>query len=284
MVTVPGIRFVAGGTLVDRALELLGAGPTDSATVVRDVMGLSRFQQGVAERLAVALLGADPRVQRLGDGRWVLVSEAYASPRLRDCTFAVVDVETTGSRPGKGDRVVEIAVATVSGDRVTLVLDALVNPKRPIPYRVTSLTRITAAMLRDKPPFDGIAQQVVTSLAGRVFVAHNLRFDWRFVTMEVQRAQDVLLDGPRLCTVSLARRLLTGLRSRSLDSLACYFGIEIKGRHRAGGDAMATARVLQRLLEIAEERGAVRLIDLHRLGRPRRRKKKSALPTSMQDL
>jgi DNA polymerase-3 subunit epsilon len=270
---------------VDRALEVLRAGPTDSTTVVREAMGLPRFQRGVGERLAVALLGVDPRVQRLSDGRWVLVSEAYSSPKLCDCTFAVVDVETTGSRPGKGDRVLEIAIVTVCGERIRVELDALVNPERPIPHRVSSLTRITRDMVCDKPTFDGIASQVVTALAGRVFVAHNLRFDWRFVSSEVQRSQALILDGPRLCSVSLARRLLPGLRSRSLDSLAAYFGIEITARHRAGGDAVATAHILRRLLEIAQERGAVLLIDLHRLGGPPRpRKRRSALPTSMQEL
>ncbi len=275
-----------GGTLVDRALALLRAGPTDSGTLVREVLGLRHFQRAVAERLAVALLGADPRVGRLRDDRWVLVSETYASPLLGDCTFAVVDVETTGSGPARGDRVVEIAIATVTGGQVDLAFESLVNPGRPIPRRVTSLTRITQDMVRDKPPFEMIAQDVVAALAGRVFVAHNLRFDWRFVSTEVRRARDVMLDGPRLCTVSLARRLLTGLRSRSLDSLAAYFGIEITARHRAAGDAMATAEVLCRLLSVAEDRGAVRLVDLHRLvqSRKQQRRKRTALPTSMQEL
>lgn len=282
---VSGLRAVPGGTLVDSALKLLRAGPTDSKTVVQEVMGLPRVQRGVGERLAVALLGADPRVQRLSDGRWVLVSEAYASPKLRDCTFAVVDVETTGSRPSKGDRVVEIAIVTLCGDRIHVELDALLNPGRPIPYRIASLTRITADMVRDKPTFDGVASRVVTTLAGRVFVAHNLRFDWRFVSSEVRRSQALILDGPRLCSVSLARRLLPGLRSRSLDSLAAYFGIDIPVRHRARHDAVATAHVLRRLLEIAEERGAVRLMDLHRLAAPpTRRRRRPALPTSMQEL
>ena len=127
---------------------------------------------------------------------------------------------------------------------------------------------------------------MVSALAGRVFVAHNLRFDWRFVVNEITRARDLMLDGPRLCTVSLARRLVPGLRSRSLDSLASYFGIQIVARHRAGGDALATAHVLKHLIAIAQDRGAVRLIDLHRLGRPagRRRRKRSALPTAIQEI
>ena len=68
-----------------------------------------------------------------------------------------VDVETTGTRPGQGDRVLEIAIVTVSGERVRLELEALVDPERPIPYRVAALTRITPDMVRGKPPFDAIA-------------------------------------------------------------------------------------------------------------------------------
>jgi DNA polymerase-3 subunit epsilon len=278
-----GVQAVPGGTLVERALALLRRGPTDSATLVREALGLAPPQRCVAERLAVALLGADPRVQRLGDARWVLVSEACASPRLRDCTFAVVDVETTGSSPRRGDRVVELAVVTVCGARVDTALECLVNPERPIPRRVVTLTGITPEMVRERPSFAAVAPRVVAALAGRVFVAHNLRFDWRFVSAEVRRGRDLLLEGPRLCSVSLARRLVPGLGSRSLDRLAAYFGVEITRRHRAGPDARATAAVLQRLLELAADRGADRVIDLHRLaGQPRRRR--SALPTSMQEL
>jgi len=281
--TVPGIRPVPGGTLVDRALRFLGAGPSDSATLAREVLGLTRFTRGIAERVTVALLGADPRVQRLADDRWVLVSDTYASPRIGECTFAVVDVETTGSRPAGGDRIIEIAVVTLCDGRIQRAFETLLDPRRAVSRHVTSLTRITPDMLRGRPTFEDVAAEIVAALAGRVFVAHNLRFDWRFVTSEIRRTRDLLLEGPTLCTVDLARRLLPGLRSRGLDSLANYFGIEIQARHRAGGDAIATAQVLRRLLDLAVEQGAGRLIDLHRLGRrARRRRRRNPLPGPME--
>ena len=86
-----------------------------------------------------------------------------------------------------------------------------------------------------------IVDRLLGILAGRVFVAHNARFDWGFVSAEVLRARDLALDGPRLCTVRLARRLLPHLPSRSLDSLSMYFGLENPARHRAAGDAYVTA-------------------------------------------
>ncbi|HEU4565427.1 MAG TPA: 3'-5' exonuclease, partial [Gemmatimonadaceae bacterium] len=141
----------------------------------------------------------------------------------------------------------------VRGGRVVERFESLVNPQRPIPPMITALTNISWAMVKDAPTFRDICDQVLATLGGRIFVAHNADFDWRFVSAEVQRATGRRLDGERLCTVRLARRLLPQLRSRRLDSVVNHYGIEIEARHRAGGDAEATARVLLRLL--ADARG-----------------------------
>jgi DNA polymerase-3 subunit epsilon len=228
----------------------------------------------VADRLAVALLGADPRVRRDHAGRWALAQEPAGATTLKDLVFAVVDVETTGSRPGVGDRITEVAVVLVGpGGRSETVFETLVNPERVIPAAVTRVTQITNTMVRDKPVFAEITDDLLTALSGRVFVAHNVQFDWRFLEAEVRRARDLRLDGPRVCTVKLARRLLPGLKHRGLDAVSRYFGIDIENRHRAGGDARATARVLLRLLELAAEQGARTLEDLGRVDtRVRRRK------------
>jgi DNA polymerase III epsilon subunit-like protein len=93
-------------------------------------------------------------------------------------------------------------------------------------------------------------------------VAHNARFDWAFVSAEVERARGLLLQGPRLCTMRLARRLLPDLTRRNLDTVSYHFGITIEGRHRAIGDAVAAAKVLAKLVGMAKERGAVSLADL----------------------
>ncbi len=167
-----------------------------------------------------------------------------------------------------------------------MALDTLVNPERPIPRVVTGVTRISYDDVRDKPVFAEIADEVVASLAGRVFVAHNLPFDWSFVSSETRRALHLTLDGPRLCTVRLARKLISGLRSRSLDSVASYFGIEIENRHRAAGDAMATAAALSRLLDLAGDRGIdtfQKLEELTRRRKKKKRKKRRASPTPMEE-
>jgi DNA polymerase-3 subunit epsilon len=255
------------GTLAERALTLMAAGPVNADAIAREVLGLPMAPTAVAERLAVALLGADPRVRQQTDGRWALVAAAQGSPLLEECAFAVVDVETTGMRPGDDDRITEIAVVVVQGSRRELVFDSLVNPGRPIPLRITDLTGISDGMVREAPSFHDIADQLLGALAGRVFVAHNARFDWGFVGAEVRRARELVLDGPRLCTVRLARRLYRGEQSYGLDALAHRFALEFPARHRAAGDAIVTGMLLERLMGAARDRGARTLADLEVLHR-----------------
>ncbi|MEO8479792.1 MAG: 3'-5' exonuclease [Gemmatimonadota bacterium] len=260
-----GITPHPGGTLVDQALVLLKARPRTATELAVEVLGLPMAPPAVAERLAVALLGADPRVRQQADGKWAVVSQASGSPLLEECAFAVVDVETTGMRPTDDDRITEIAVVVVQGGRRELVFESLVNPGRPIPQRIAELTGITSTMVADAPSFSEIAEPLLAALAGRVFVAHNARFDWGFVGAEVRRARDLVLEGPRLCTVRLSRRLFRGEASYGLDNLANRFGLEFPSRHRAAGDAIVTGMLLNRCLDAARERGARTLADLETL-------------------
>ncbi len=277
-----GVAAHPTSTLVDRVLHSLRHGPASATLLCHGIVGLPGASTAVCERIAIALLGADPRVRQLPDGRWGLVPEAQGSPLLDDCAFAVVDVETTGVRAWGADRITEIAVAVVHSGRLEVILDTLVNPGRPIPPIITGITGINDEMVRDAPPFSAIADQVVAALAGRVFVAHNARFDWGFVSAELRRTRELVLGGQRLCTVRLARRLVRGVRSCGLDSLQFYFGLENPARHRAAGDALVTAELLARLLRLAREEGARTLQDLTAIEARRImavRRRRQAMPT-----
>jgi DNA polymerase-3 subunit epsilon len=274
--------------LIDDALALLAGGPADSQTIVRRVCQIPEVAAPLAEHLAIALLGADDRFGRGPDGRWRRVESMDRTvtmarvSALADTPFAVVDVETTGSNTLRGDRITEVAVVRVAEGRAEVVFDTLVNPERPIPAAVTRITSITSEMVRTAPRFGDIVDQLAGVLEGHVFVAHNAGFDWRFVDMEMRRALGRPLVGRRLCTVRLARWLLPSLRRRSLDHLALHYGVRIHPRHRAGGDAIATADIFIRLLDEARSTGCASTDDLHRLGQPRgkrRRKKRTARPT-----
>ena len=224
------------------------------------MLGIAQANRHTADRIAQTLLAADPQFGRTTDGRWALASQpATESPALDACRFAVVDVETTGVRAFRGDRIIEIAVVMLDG---SVAFHSLVNPGIPVPMFVQGLTGIAPQMLRSAPPFDAIVDDLLHVFSGCVFVAHNARFDWAFVSTEIERARGLLLQGPRVCTVRLARRLLPDLPRRNLDAVSYHFGIEIEGRHRAVGDAVAAAKCLGRLLRLAKEEGAVSLADL----------------------
>jgi DNA polymerase-3 subunit epsilon len=259
--------------LGDRAAALLASGPADPLSIVREVCQLTSVPAALAGHLAAGILGADPRFTRDGEGRWLLLPEETAAfdMAIDAMSYVVVDVETTGTRVNSGDRITEIAVVEVFQGRSRVVFDSLINPERAIPAFITSLTAISAEMVKDAPSFRDIAQELAAVLEGNVFVAHNAAFDWRFISNEMQRATGRPLTGTRLCTVRMTRRLVPVLRRRSLDSVAQFFGINIAARHRAGGDAVATAEVLLRLLAAARDMGVATFDQLqNHLRVPRR--------------
>jgi DNA polymerase III subunit epsilon len=279
---VIGTSAYPDSTLLERVLGHLRIGPRTASTLCHEILGLFGAPAAICDRVAFALLGADPRVRLLEDGRWSLVPEAQGSPLLDQCAFAVVDIETTGVRAGFGDRITEIAVAVVHGGRREMVFESLVNPERPIPRAICTITNITDEMVRHAPRFADLAERVLSILSGRVFVAHNARFDWNFLSAELHRARQLTLDGSRLCTVRLARRLVKGVRSCGLDNLCRFFGFHNAARHRAGGDALVTADLLCRLLTLARDEGARTLQDLAMIElrrTQRRRRRRQAMPT-----
>ena len=250
-----------------RAVDYLAAGPVDARTLIAHVCQLPTMPAAVAEHMARALFAGHRRFVREPDGRWGLVRDVefpLAEP-LAGLSYAVVDVEATGGRLVGGDRITEIAVVQVKDGVATTLVDTLVNPQRTIPPWISSLTNISAEMVRHAPVFSEICDQVLGALDGRVFVAHNVNFDWRFLNMEIERATGRTLAGRRLCTVRLVKKLLPQLRRRSLDYVAMYYDVEIARRHRAGGDAEATARVFLRLLDDARREGCESWNDLQRL-------------------
>jgi DNA polymerase-3 subunit epsilon len=163
--------------------------------------------------------------------------------RLHDTRLAIVDLETTGAQPA-WDRVTEIAVVEVDGFEVTSEWSTLVNPGSAIPGPIQALTGITNGMVAAAPSFRELAEELYERLAGRVFVAHNARFDYGFLRHEFERAGRKFM-AKTLCTVRLSRRLYAGHASHNLDSLIARHGIDCRARHRALGDADAVWQFLR---------------------------------------
>src|SRR5919106_159771 len=156
--------------------------------------------------------------------------------------LAIVDVETTGSDPAT-DRVTEIALLEVNKFVLNERWSTLVNPGAPVPGAIQALTGITQAMVERAPRFADIAAELYERLAGRVFVAHNARFDYGFLRREFDRA-GLKYVAKTVCTVRLSRRLYPGERGHDLDSLIERHGLECEARHRAAPDAAAVWQFL----------------------------------------
>ncbi|MGA2407916.1 MAG: exonuclease domain-containing protein [Bacteroidales bacterium] len=161
--------------------------------------------------------------------------------------YAIIDIETTGGS-ARIEKITEIAIYLHDGNKITGEFVTLVNPERNIPYFITNLTGITNEMVENAPRFFEIARKVIELTEGRIFVAHNARFDYSFIRQEFKSLgfnyKRNILD-----TVTLSRKLLPGYTSYSLGNICKDLRISINGRHRAAGDALATVKLFEILID-----------------------------------
>lgn len=218
------------------------------------------LEAGVARRLVATALGR--RAEELPDP---IPAALLAPPGSGEGTpievadFAVVDLETTGLAADRA-AIIEIGAVRVSGLRIAGRFDTLASPGTPVPPPISALTGIDDRMLEGAPPQSAALARFrawLDAAPGAPFVAHNASFDARFVRRGLGRHGLPPLSGPVLCTRRLAARLLPGVRRRGLDALCGHLGIRNRARHRALGDAEATAELLVWLLERARDRAGL---------------------------
>ncbi|WP_298771177.1 3'-5' exonuclease [uncultured Fibrobacter sp.] len=157
--------------------------------------------------------------------------------------FAVVDLETTGGSADEG-RIIEVGIVLLDDLEVVKTFSMLVDPGMPIQPFVKNLTGITDEMVLGKPQFASIAEEVADLLKDRIFVAHNVQYDSRFMRAELRRCC-IKIDPPRLCTVKLARKFFPGQPSYSLHKLTQALELPEFNHHRALDDALAAAEILK---------------------------------------
>ncbi len=187
---------------------------------------------------------------------------------LRDASFVVVDVETTGLNAAQ-HRITEIGLVRIESGSITESFQSLINPEQYISPFITQHTGITNAMVYDKPKFREIAPEILNFIArsnAPVLVGHNVKFDHGFLLASFERAGILFetIQGP-LCTCRLARRLLPQLGSKSLKSVQDHFGIKNSRQHRALGDAEATAKILANFIGMVGDLEIETVEDLLRL-------------------
>ncbi|ATC85922.1 exonuclease domain-containing protein [Pseudoalteromonas arctica] len=156
--------------------------------------------------------------------------------------YSVVDIETTGGLKG-GNRITEIGLVKVQHGKVIDTWTSLVNPERHIPGFITSLTGISDSMVYNAPVFAEVVKPLIDKLAGSIFVAHNVNFDYGFIKKECEMAGH-FFKMPKMCTVVESRKAFKGLKSYSLGNLSSHFNLNLTSHHRALADATATAELL----------------------------------------
>ncbi|MBW6482451.1 MAG: 3'-5' exonuclease [Vicingaceae bacterium] len=163
--------------------------------------------------------------------------------------YAIVDIEASGGNHINA-RIIEIAVYIYDGKQIVQEFNSLINPRVKIDWYVTKLTGITNAMVENAPTFNEIAHSIHSLVCDKIFVAHDVNFDYKILNTELKRT-GLILRQEKLCTIELSRKIFPNQPSYSLGKLCEELGINIpaEDRHRAAGDALATTKLLEMLLQ-----------------------------------
>jgi DNA polymerase III subunit epsilon len=257
----------------DRLVELVEErrGPVVADEAARRLFALRSAPVALARSLLADVVDADARLAWNGDAV-ALAQPPGADLPLERATYVVVDLETTGLRPGSA-QICEIGAVRVRGLELEAEFQTLVDPGRPLGPGVSALTGLSDRRLRGAPSPAAAVRRFLAFADDAVLVAHNARFDLAFLDRETARITGSRLAAPVVDTVGLARRLLAGRIPRaSLAQLSYFLGTSVQPCHRALPDAQATAEVLLALIGLAQERGAESVADLVALAATRTRR------------
>jgi DNA polymerase III epsilon subunit family exonuclease len=271
------LNLISDSSLVQEVFDLArqGHGRAGFVQIAESVLCLINSSEDLAAAVVQDLIANDPRFQVQGN-QLVITDDDVDTRLLNEIDFVVADVEAIGTRSSP-TRVIEIGACRVRGGEITDEYETLLNPGVPLPRFIAELTGITAEMLNSAPAFGDVVESWLRFAGDSVLVAHNSNFDFTLLNQEINRIfPGCRMRNADLCTVQLARRVFPNLENHNLDALADHCGVEITRRHRAAGDARATARVFLRLLDELEIHGARTLAEARDFHLPK--------PTNQQTL
>jgi DNA polymerase III subunit epsilon len=257
----------------DRLVELVEEqrGPVLAEDAARRLFALRQAPVALARSLLADVVETDARLAWSGDA--VSLAEPLgAALLLEEASYVVVDLETTGLRPGQSG-ICEIGAVRLRGFEVEAEFETLVDPGQPIAAGASAVTGLRNEHLRGAPRPAEAVRSFLAFAGDAVLVAHNARFDLAFLDRETERLTGSRIGSPVVDTVRLARRLLAGrVAGFGLGQLAWFLGTAERPCHRALPDARATAELLLALIGLAQERGARTVADLTGLAATRTRR------------
>ena len=261
LVQRPG-NLISDSPLVQETFDFVieSGGRALFTEITESIFHLTNATSELAASLVGDLVQNDPRFVPSGEYLTVKANEVEAQP-LRDIDFVVMDIEAIAGK-SRPTRIIEIGACRVASGRIVDEFESLVNADIPLPHFISTLTGITEEMLISAPRFAEIANQWLAFAGDAVLAAHNSNFDVTLLNQEIARVfPGCRMRNSEICTVQLAKRVLPNLERHHLDALADHFGFQVSGRHRAAGDARATARVLLHLLDELEMRSVKTLAE-----------------------
>jgi DNA polymerase III epsilon subunit family exonuclease len=266
---IPSVQLALDA--LDRLVDTLEErGSLSAVEAARSLFATSSISDGLACSLLEEVTAGDCRV--VCTGASVSLVGGRADPTLEEAEFVVFDLETTGLSAERC-RICEVGAVRVRALELVDSFESLVNPGVALPQQVARLTGLRDPELRRAPSMGVVLRRFLSFAGDDLLVAHNAKFDQRFLERQLVLKHGRRLSEPPLCTAALARRLLEGrVRRVGLASLAHFFGVPTRPCHRALPDAEATAQVLVHLIGLAQEVGARRLSDLRALAAPRKRR------------
>jgi DNA polymerase III epsilon subunit family exonuclease len=255
-------NLISDSALVQETFELLSknGGRAPLSEIVDVIFRLSDAEEELAASLVNDLVRGDPRFS-MEPGHLAIIDNPIEHDLLSEIDFVVLDVEAIGAR-GVPARIIELGAYHVRSGQILNEFQSLIDPGVPLPRFIATLTGITDEMLKGAPKFSAVVDAWLEFAGDAVLVAHDSKFDLALLDREIARVfPGCRMRNAELCTVKLARRMMRGLDSHSLDSLAQHFGFEIAARHRAASDARATAQLFLRLLDQLETEGVRTLLE-----------------------
>jgi DNA polymerase III epsilon subunit family exonuclease len=252
----PYPNLISDSLLISETIQLLElcGGRAPAVKVVDHVMKIRQPALDLAKLLISDLIEIDSRIH-LNEDTVELKKHNFDRRKLNETDYVVFDLETTGAKTPPC-RITEIGAYRIKNGAIAEEFHTLVNPETLIPPFIIQLTGISDRMVRGAPKFAEIASDFLDFIGDSVLVAHNAHFDMRFLNHEIGRIHtEYRVANAHLCTVQLSRKLLPHIANHRLHTVAEYYSIYIKNRHRASDDAFATAKIFVNFLDEMQVRG-----------------------------